>query len=93
MIPREPRKELGAAQVAALWRRGTNHVGGVRGLILNVTMYGSRRAPSETMSRHHIPAPARPSPTGTAGRAGAGVSGQQARETVSQRPQITPNRS
>lgn len=42
MIPREPRKELGAAQVAALWRRGTNHVGGVRGLILNVTMYGSR---------------------------------------------------
>ena len=42
MMPREPRKELGAAQVAALWRRGTNHVGGVRGLILNVTMYGSR---------------------------------------------------
>lgn len=42
MTPREPRKELGAAQVAALWRRGTNHVGGVRGLILNVTMYGSR---------------------------------------------------
>ena len=37
MMPREPRKELGAAQVAALWRRGTNHVGGVRGLILNVT--------------------------------------------------------
>ena len=34
---------------------------------------GSCRAPSETMSRHHIPAPARPSPTGTAGRAGAGV--------------------
>lgn len=42
MMPREPRKELGAAQIAALWRRGTNHVGGVRGLILNVTMYGSR---------------------------------------------------
>ena len=42
MMPREPRKELGAAQVGALWRRGTNHVGGVRGLILNVTMYGSR---------------------------------------------------
>ena len=42
MMPREPRKELGAAQVATLWRRGTNHVGGVRGLILNVTMYGSR---------------------------------------------------
>lgn len=42
MMPREPRKELGAAQVAAIWRRGTNHVGGVRGLILNVTMYGSR---------------------------------------------------
>ena len=42
MMPREPRKELGAAQVAALWRRGTNHVGGVRGLILNVTMYSSR---------------------------------------------------
>jgi len=42
MTPREPRKELGAAQVAALWRRGTNHVGGVRGLVLNVTMYSSR---------------------------------------------------
>ena len=42
MMPREPRKELGAAQVAALWRRGSNHVGGVRGLVLNVTMYGSR---------------------------------------------------
>jgi len=42
MMPREPRKELGAAQVAAIWRRGSNHVGGVRGLILNVTMYGSR---------------------------------------------------
>lgn len=42
MMPRESRKELGAAQVAAIWRRGTNHVGGVRGLILNVTMYGSR---------------------------------------------------
>lgn len=42
MTPREPRKELGAAQVAAIWRRGSNHVGGVRGLILNVTMYGSR---------------------------------------------------
>lgn len=42
MMPREPRKELGAAQVAALWRRGTNHVGGVRGLVLNVTMYSSR---------------------------------------------------
>ena len=42
MKPREPRKELGAAQVAALWRRGTNHVGGVRGLVLNVTMYSSR---------------------------------------------------
>ena len=41
-MPREPRKELGAAQVATIWRRGTNHVGGVRGLILNVTMYGSR---------------------------------------------------
>ena len=42
MMPREPRKELGAAQVAALWRRGSTHVGGVRGLILNVTKYGSR---------------------------------------------------
>ena len=42
MTPREPRKELGAAQVANIWRRGSNHVGGVRGLILNVTMYGSR---------------------------------------------------
>lgn len=42
MTPREPRKELGAAQVATLWRRGSNHVGGVRGLILNVTMYASR---------------------------------------------------
>ena len=42
MMPREPRKELGAAQVAALWRRGSNHAGGVRGLVLNVTMYGSR---------------------------------------------------
>lgn len=42
MTPREPRKELGAAQVATIWRRGSNHVGGVRGLILNVTMYGSR---------------------------------------------------
>ena len=42
MMPREPRKELGAAQAAALWRRGSTHVGGVRGLILNVTKYGSR---------------------------------------------------
>ena len=42
MMPREPRKELGAAQVATLWRRGSNHVGGVRGLILNVTKYASR---------------------------------------------------
>ncbi len=42
MMHKEPRKELGAQQVAALWRRGTNHVGGVNGLILNVTMYGSR---------------------------------------------------
>lgn len=42
MTPREPRKELGAAQMATIWRRGSNHVGGVRGLILNVTMYGSR---------------------------------------------------
>lgn len=40
--PNPPRKELGAAQVASIWRRGTNHVGGVRGLLLNVTMYGSR---------------------------------------------------
>ena len=38
MIPREPRKELGAAQVAALWRRGTNHVGGVRGLSYSWTL-------------------------------------------------------
>ena len=42
MMSRKPRKELGAAQVAALWRRGSTHVGGVRGLILNVTKYGSR---------------------------------------------------
>ena len=35
-------KELGAQQVANIWRRGSTHVGGVRGLVLNVTMYGSR---------------------------------------------------
>ena len=35
-------KELGAQQVANIWRRGSTHVGGVTGLILNVTMYGSR---------------------------------------------------
>lgn len=34
--------ELGAQQVATIWRRGSTHVGGVRGLVLNVTMYGSR---------------------------------------------------
>lgn len=33
----------------------------------------SYRAPSETISRQSIPAPARPSPTGTARRAGAEV--------------------
>jgi integrase len=42
MMHRQPHKELGARQVATVWRRGANHVGGVRGLILNVTMYGSR---------------------------------------------------
>ena len=36
------KQSLSAQQVNALWRRGSNHVGGVRGLILNVTMYGSR---------------------------------------------------
>ena len=35
-------KELGAQQVTNIWRRGSTHVGGVRGLVLNVTMYGSR---------------------------------------------------
>ena len=35
-------KELGAQQIATIWRRGSTHVGGVRGLVLNVTMYGSR---------------------------------------------------
>ena len=42
MMPKAASKELGAAQVAAIWRRGSTHVGGVRGLVLNVTMYGSR---------------------------------------------------
>lgn len=36
------RSELGAQQVALIQRRGINFVGGVRGLALNVTMYGSR---------------------------------------------------
>ncbi|WP_342210869.1 tyrosine-type recombinase/integrase [Lampropedia puyangensis] len=36
------RKELAAQQVAMIGRRGINFVGGVTGLALNVTMYGSR---------------------------------------------------
>lgn len=35
-------KELGALAVANITRRGVTFVGGVRGLALNVTMYGSR---------------------------------------------------
>lgn len=34
--------ELGAQQIALIQRRGINFVGGVKGLALNVTMYGSR---------------------------------------------------